>query len=129
MNSLIKKTLTQVVSIVSIALMCTPTAKADGTTVQLSLGGGDVLNSRQIYGASNKASIRGSYAKTFGRLVVGLKHVTNHAVPIIEGCALPQGLHHTGVRNAARKNRIWAVARSVKPEKNIHSRMALEPDR
>lgn len=72
MNSLTKKTLTQVASIVSIVLMCTPTAKADGTTVKLSLGGGDVLNSRQIYGTSSNASIRGSYAKTFGRLDVGL---------------------------------------------------------
>ena len=85
MNSLTKNTLTQLASVVCIVLMCTPTVKANGATFQLSLGEGDVLNSRQIYGTSSKASIRGSYAKTFGRPNVGLKHVTNHAVPIIEG--------------------------------------------
>ena len=85
MNSLTKNTLTQLASVACIVLMCTPTVKANGATVQLSLGEGDVLNSRQIYGTSSKASIRGSYAKTFGRTNVGLKHVTNHAVPIIEG--------------------------------------------
>ncbi len=85
MNSLTKNTLTQLASVVCIVLMCTPTVKANGATFQLSLREGDVLNSRQIYGTSSKASIRGSYAKTFGRPNVGLKHVTNHAVPIIEG--------------------------------------------
>ena len=122
MNSLTKNTLTQLASVVCIVLMCTPTVKANGATFQLSLGEGDVLNSRHIHGTSSKASIRGSYAKTFGRPNVGLKHVTNHAVPIIEG-APPRGLHQTGVGIAARKNRIGAVARSIKPETNVHSRM------
>ena len=45
MNSLIKNTLTQLASVVCIVLMCTPTVKANGATVQLSLGEGDVLNS------------------------------------------------------------------------------------
>ena len=85
MNSLTKNTLTQLASVVCIVLMCTPTVQANGATVQLSLGEGDVLNSWQIHGTTREASIRGSDAKTFGRLNVGLEHVTNHAVPIIEG--------------------------------------------
>ena len=60
MNSLTKNTLTQLASVVCIVLMCTPTVKANGATFQLSLGEGDVLNSRQTYGTSSKASIRGS---------------------------------------------------------------------
>ena len=72
MNNLKKNILTQLASTFSIFLMCMSTVKADSATIQLSFGGGEVFNSRQIYGTSNKAAIRGNYAKNFGRLDVGL---------------------------------------------------------
>ena len=45
-----------------VAMMCTTMGKADGASLQLSLGGGEILNSRQIYGTGNGASVRGNYA-------------------------------------------------------------------
>lgn len=58
-------------SICSLFLTCAAAAEADGAAVQLTLGGG-ALGGRLAYGASGDVAIRGSYAKTFGRLDVGL---------------------------------------------------------
>ena len=80
MNSLAKKTLTHVALTFSIFLMSAPAIKAEGKTIQLSLGGGEVLNSRQLYGTTSKAAIRGNYARNFGRLELGLSlAVEDHA--------------------------------------------------
>ncbi|MDC1398217.1 capsule assembly Wzi family protein [Octadecabacter sp.] len=68
MKNLSRKLLTQAALAFGIVLMCAPAIKAESTTIQLSLGGGEVLNSRQIFGASSQAAIRSSYATTFGRL-------------------------------------------------------------
>ena len=84
------KTLTQLALAVCIVRMCTSTVKANGAIIQLPLGGGDVLNSCQIYGTTSKTSIRGSKAKTFDRLLdVGLKHVTHRVLPVTQGASRP----------------------------------------
>ena len=71
-KTLKKKPLQKLSAALCVSLMCTTVGEADGASLQLSLGGGDVLNSRQIYGTDNGAAVRGSYAQSLGQFDVGL---------------------------------------------------------